>query len=153
ATKTEKFLCASHPKNCSILLQHLLFQGFGEVYAKPRCSAFIASLSAGVPALQRFSVQESGTPMQQRVPQSYVVCATLQLLMLKRAIVICSLAAVASAQSMPGLEPGTLPASWLTGGPNCLVLPDWQVHQYNSGFFIIRESGCINYEKPFLYLI
>jgi hydroxyacylglutathione hydrolase len=51
------------------------------------------------------------------------------------------------------VEPGTLPSQWLTGGPNCLELPDWQVHQYNSTFFILRESGCTNYEKPFLYLI
>jgi len=32
-------------------------------------------------------------------------------------------------------------------------VPDWQVHEYNSDFYILRESGCINYEKPFLYLI
>jgi glyoxylase-like metal-dependent hydrolase (beta-lactamase superfamily II) len=51
------------------------------------------------------------------------------------------------------IETGTLPATWLTGGPNCLEVPDWQVHQYNPSFFILRESGCINYEKPFLYLI
>jgi hydroxyacylglutathione hydrolase len=55
--------------------------------------------------------------------------------------------------AQPNLEPGTLPASWITGGPNCLEIPDWQVHQYNSTFFILRESGCTNYEKPFLFLI
>jgi glyoxylase-like metal-dependent hydrolase (beta-lactamase superfamily II) len=32
-------------------------------------------------------------------------------------------------------------------------VPDWQVHQYNDDFYILRESGCIHYEKPFLYLI
>lgn len=32
-------------------------------------------------------------------------------------------------------------------------MPDWQVHEYNQDFYILRESGCINYEKPFLYLI
>ena len=55
--------------------------------------------------------------------------------------------------AQPSLEPGTLPASWITGGPNCLEIPDWQVHQYNPTFIILRESGCTNYEKPFLYLI
>jgi glyoxylase-like metal-dependent hydrolase (beta-lactamase superfamily II) len=60
-----------------------------------------------------------------------------------------ALTVVASAQ----IETGTLPPSWLTGGPNCLETPDWQVHQYNPSFFILRESGCTNYEKPFLYLI
>jgi len=34
-----------------------------------------------------------------------------------------------------------------------MEVPDWQVHEYNSDLYILRESGCINYEKPFLYLI
>jgi hydroxyacylglutathione hydrolase len=55
--------------------------------------------------------------------------------------------------AQPNLETGTLPASWITGGPDCLTVPDWQVHQYNPAFFILRESGCTDYEKPFLYLI
>jgi hydroxyacylglutathione hydrolase len=53
----------------------------------------------------------------------------------------------------PDLEKGTLPARWITGGPHCLEVPDWQVHEYNSSFYILRESGCTHYEKPFLYLI
>lgn len=53
----------------------------------------------------------------------------------------------------PALEPGRLPQSFLSGGPDCLTIPDWQVHAYNDDFYILRESGCINYEKPFLYLI
>jgi len=52
-----------------------------------------------------------------------------------------------------GVRAGTLPGHWITGGPNCVEVPDWQVHQYNEDFYILRESGCTNYEKPFLYLI
>src|SRR6202023_1243143 len=52
-----------------------------------------------------------------------------------------------------GLQPGVLPSTWTTGGPNCVTLPDWQVHEYNEDFYILRESGCIGAEKPFLYLI
>src|SRR5436305_13221155 len=45
ATNTEYRLCASHPINCCILLQHLLSAGvLLAVYAKPHCSAFIASV-------------------------------------------------------------------------------------------------------------
>jgi glyoxylase-like metal-dependent hydrolase (beta-lactamase superfamily II) len=51
------------------------------------------------------------------------------------------------------LKPGSLAERWATGGPNCLTVPDWQVHEYNEDFYILRESGCINAEKPFLYLI
>jgi hydroxyacylglutathione hydrolase len=31
--------------------------------------------------------------------------------------------------------------------------PDWTVHAYNEDFYILRQSGCTHYEKPFLYLI
>ncbi len=48
---------------------------------------------------------------------------------------------------------GSLAVKWITGGPNCIEIPDWQVHEYNEDFFILRQSGCVNYEKPFLYLL
>jgi len=59
------------------------------------------------------------------------------------------LAAVAVAAAV---EPGVLPATWITGGPDCGAVPNWQIHQYNPTLYILRESGCTNYEKPFLYL-
>jgi glyoxylase-like metal-dependent hydrolase (beta-lactamase superfamily II) len=42
------------------------------------------------------------------------------------------------------------------GGPNCIEAPAWEGHEYNADFYILyilRESGCTNYEKPFLYLL
>jgi hydroxyacylglutathione hydrolase len=51
------------------------------------------------------------------------------------------------------IEPGVLPKSWLTAGPRCMEVPAFQVHEYNPNFFIIRQSGCIHYEKPFMFLI
>jgi glyoxylase-like metal-dependent hydrolase (beta-lactamase superfamily II) len=29
----------------------------------------------------------------------------------------------------------------------------FRVHEYNADFFILRQSGCTNFEKPFLYLL
>jgi hydroxyacylglutathione hydrolase len=51
------------------------------------------------------------------------------------------------------LEAGTLPATWNTGGPKCMEMPEWQIHEYNPNLFILRQSGCTDYEMPFLYLI
>lgn len=51
------------------------------------------------------------------------------------------------------LERGVLLQKWMTGGPKCMEVPEWQVHEYNPNFFILRQSGCSDYEKPFLYLI
>lgn len=49
---------------------------------------------------------------------------------------------------------GSLPRSWNISGPDCSSgIPDWQVHQYNQDLYILREPGCSNYEKPFLYLL
>ena len=66
-------------------------------------------------------------------------------------------AAVAWGQSTQpdgaGVRVGTFPASWVTGGPDCAKVPAWQVHAYNEDFYILRESGCTDYEKPFLYLL
>lgn len=71
------------------------------------------------------------------------------------AIALCasSHGARASAADQAGLAPGDLSQTWLTGGPNCVTVPDWQIHEYNEDFYILRESGCVDAEKPFLYLI
>jgi hydroxyacylglutathione hydrolase len=69
------------------------------------------------------------------------------------AVLLSALHLVASDHTRADLAPGTLAEPWLTGGPNCLTVPDWQVHEYDEDFYILRESGCINAEKPFLYLI
>lgn len=49
------------------------------------------------------------------------------------------------------LEPGRLPANWVTGA-RCPE-PEFQTHEYNGDFVILRQSGCTNFEKPFLYLL
>jgi hydroxyacylglutathione hydrolase len=65
-------------------------------------------------------------------------------------ILACTTALLAAA---PGVEQGVFPSAWITGGPNCLEVPDWQIHEYNPDLYILRESGCTHYEKPFLYLL
>ena len=42
---------------------------------------------------------------------------------------------------------------WRTGGPTCDAAPEWEIHAYNPDLYILRENGCVNYEKPFLYLL
>jgi hydroxyacylglutathione hydrolase len=34
-----------------------------------------------------------------------------------------------------------------------MEMPEWQVHEYNPDLFILRQSGCTDYEKPFVYLL
>lgn len=71
-------------------------------------------------------------------------------------LVVAGLDGSAHAQTQPAtafIEPGVLPTSWMSGGPRCMEQPAFQVHEYNPNFFILRQSGCIHYEKPFLFLI
>jgi len=68
-------------------------------------------------------------------------------------IVAQALAAQAPEPNGAGVRPGVLPKQWITGGPKCMEVPDWQVHEYNPDLYILRESGCTHFEKPFLYLL
>ncbi|HVT40190.1 MAG TPA: MBL fold metallo-hydrolase [Gemmatimonadaceae bacterium] len=76
-----------------------------------------------------------------------------------RAIVVAllTLAQVVRAQAPQpdgaGLEPGSLPPGWAEPGAACDGRPEFRLHEYNGDFFILRQSGCTNFEKPFLYLI
>jgi glyoxylase-like metal-dependent hydrolase (beta-lactamase superfamily II) len=74
---------------------------------------------------------------------------------MKRFAVVAVFAAALSAQppTPPVLEKGTLPEHWTTGGPNCMEMQEYYIHAYNPNFYILRQSGCTDYEKPFVYLI
>jgi glyoxylase-like metal-dependent hydrolase (beta-lactamase superfamily II) len=50
------------------------------------------------------------------------------------------------------IERGTLPARWYSEDAKCMEIPEWQVHEYNPNFFILRQSPCTDYEKPFVFL-
>jgi hydroxyacylglutathione hydrolase len=34
-----------------------------------------------------------------------------------------------------------------------MQVPDWLVHEYNPNLYIIRQSGCLDFEKPFVFLM
>jgi hydroxyacylglutathione hydrolase len=67
------------------------------------------------------------------------------------------LAATVTPQSLSSssssLERGLLPPRWTDQSPDCVHTPAFRVHEYNPSFFILRQSGCTHFEKPFLYLL
>lgn len=77
----------------------------------------------------------------------------LQSLLLMTAF--CATSALAQLPEPNGgpIEAGVLPDRWASGGPKCMENPKWQVHEYNPTLFILRQSGCTDFEKPFVYLI
>jgi hydroxyacylglutathione hydrolase len=56
-------------------------------------------------------------------------------------------------QAADRVEPGTLPVRWTAADPACDRAAPFLVHLYTATFVIIRQSGCSNFEKPFLYLL
>ena len=69
-------------------------------------------------------------------------------------LVVNPVAADASSlEPPPPLEGGVLPAAWAVLKSDCVSRPPFRSHEYNPTFIIIRQSGCTNYEKPFLYLL
>jgi len=77
---------------------------------------------------------------------------------LRLSFALCLVVAAASASAQfadpdgGDLERGVLPQKWMTGGPKCMEIPEWQVHEYNPNLYILRQSGCTDAEMPFLYL-
>ena len=68
-------------------------------------------------------------------------------------VLLCDLAAAQFSQPDGGnLERGTLPAHWYSQDAKCMEIPEWQVHEYNPNFIILRQSPCTDYEKPFIFL-
>ena len=65
----------------------------------------------------------------------------------------CQFDAQAAQPNGGGVRAGVLPRSWQISGPECTASAEFQVHEYNQDLYILRESGCSNYEKPFLYLL
>ena len=41
----------------------------------------------------------------------------------------------------------------MIGGPKCMESFEWQIHEYNRDLYILRQSGCTDYEKQFIYLL
>jgi hydroxyacylglutathione hydrolase len=70
--------------------------------------------------------------------------------MFLRSVFCCVIAAASLAAQ---IQIGSLPHTWLSSSGNCLEEPEWLIHEYNPEFYILRQSGCTHYEKPFLYLI
>jgi len=79
----------------------------------------------------------------------------IQLLLLMVALVFSVQASWAQLSQPNGgdIRRGVLPARWTTGGPKCMEVPEWQIHEYNPNLYILRQSGCTDYEKPFVYLL
>ena len=53
----------------------------------------------------------------------------------------------------PAVATGSLGDTWYAGGKSCDGVAPFRVRPYNDDFVILRQAGCTNYEKPFLYLL
>lgn len=66
---------------------------------------------------------------------------------------VAAVGCVMHASRAPELQSGDLGTTWYAGGRSCEGVPPFRVRAYNEDFVILRQAGCTNYEKPFLYLV
>lgn len=69
------------------------------------------------------------------------------------ALAVSAVSADPTSVQPPPVEGGVFPATWAVIKSECAYGPQFRTHEYNPTFIIIRQSGCTNYEKPFLYLL
>ncbi len=52
-------------------------------------------------------------------------------------------------------QPGNWDVNWIHGAPDCSASsdPSIQIHPYNEDTFVLRQSKCLHFEAPFLYLL
>jgi glyoxylase-like metal-dependent hydrolase (beta-lactamase superfamily II) len=70
-------------------------------------------------------------------------------------IVLCCMASLLGEPSFAQPAPGDMNVQWDAGAANCQARPPRpiQVHRYDQGTYILRESLCQTFEGPFIYLL
>jgi hydroxyacylglutathione hydrolase len=46
-----------------------------------------------------------------------------------------------------------IPGRWRSQTGTCMEIPDWDVHEIDRDLYILRQSPCGSYEKPFVFLL
>lgn len=81
---------------------------------------------------------------------------TIAILVLSLATIACNVQRAGNSASLKddGLVTGTIDETWIHGAENCATStdPPIQVHTYEPDTLILRQSKCLNYEGPFMYL-
>lgn len=63
--------------------------------------------------------------------------------------------ATAAAPTPPPAAPtrDVIPGRWRSQTGTCMEIPDWDVHEIDRDLYILRQSPCASYEKPFVFLL
>lgn len=46
-----------------------------------------------------------------------------------------------------------IPGRWHSQIGTCMEIPDWAVHEIDRDLYVLRQSPCASYEKPFVFLV
>lgn len=61
--------------------------------------------------------------------------------------------APAPASAQPAAARDVMPGRWRSQTGTCMEIPDWDVHEIDRDLYILRQSPCASYEKPFVFLL
>ena len=81
-------------------------------------------------------------------PRLLVVLATL-------ATCSCAREPARSASAPASYAPGALRGrwQWRSQSGSCMEIPEWEVREIDRDLYILRQSPCASYEKPFVFLL
>lgn len=70
------------------------------------------------------------------------------------AMCVLSCATAAAPASPPAVPTrDVIPGRWRSQTGTCIEIPDWDVHEIDRDLYILRQSPCVFYEKPFVFLL
>ena len=70
------------------------------------------------------------------------------------AMASCARPASAAPASRPtGDRPPAIRVAWRSQSGTCMEIPEWEVHELDRDLYVLRQSPCASYEKPFVFLV
>lgn len=70
------------------------------------------------------------------------------------ALCLLSCAPAAATATLPaGPTRDVIPGRWRSQTGTCMEIPDWDVHEIDRDLYILRQSPCASFEKPFVFLL
>ena len=85
-------------------------------------------------------------PGQVRFPLLSILLAALGLFS-------CANQAAGPVSPPAGPTRDVIPGRWRSQTGTCMEIPDWDVHEIDRDLYILRQSPCASYEKPFVFLL
>src|SRR5215468_677399 len=84
---------------------------------------------------------------------AHVRSACLSILLAALCVLSCANPAAGPVLPLTAPTRDVVPGRWRSQTGTCMEIPDWDVHEIDRDLYILRQSPCASYEKPFVFLL